>query len=137
MSSIVVGYTLTGEGEAALDRAIAEARLRSVTLEVVHSRREGGERDVDDMRRSDEALAAVRERLEAEGIEHRVHHFIRGNSPSEDLVALARESEADLLVIGLRHRTRTGKFLLGSNAQDILLDSPCPVLAVKADHPPD
>ena len=137
MGAIVVGYTLTDEGEAALDRAIAEARLRTAGLEVAHSRREAGERDIDDMRRSDEALATVRQRLEAEGIEHRVHHFIRGNSPSEDLVVLAEETEADLIVIGLRHRTRTGKFLLGSNAQNILLDAPCAVLAVKVTHAPD
>ena len=137
MGTIVVGYTLTDEGEAALDWAIAEAKLRTADLEVAHSRREAGERDIDDMRRSDEALTRVGERLGAEGIEHRLHHFIRGNSPSEDLVALADETDADLIVIGLRHRTRTGKFLLGSNAQNILLDAPCPVLAVKVAYVPD
>lgn len=136
MGTIVLGYMLTDEGEAALEAAIAEAKRRSARLEVVHSRREAGERDLEDMRRSDEALTGVGQRLEAEGIEHSLHHFIRGNSPSEDLVALAAEREAELIIIGLRHRTRTGKFLLGSNAQNVLLDAPCPVLAVKVTHPP-
>ena len=40
---------------------------------------------------------------------------------------------AELVVIGMRHRTAVGKFLLGSTAQRILLDTPCPVLSVKAD----
>ena len=136
MGTIVLGYTLTDEGDAALARAIAEAKLRTAQLEVVHSRREAGERDLEDLRNSEEALSRVQERLETEDIEHRIHHFIRGNSPSEDVIALASETEADLIVIGLRHRTRTGKFLLGSNAQNILLDAPCPVLAVKVTHPP-
>jgi nucleotide-binding universal stress UspA family protein len=44
---------------------------------------------------------------------------------------VAREQGSDLVVIGIRRRTPTGKLILGSQAQRILLDAPCPVLAVK------
>ncbi len=52
--------------------------------------------------------------------------------PAEDLINVAGEVSADFIVIGLRRRSPVGKLILGSNAQRILLDAPCPVLAVKA-----
>ena len=79
-------------------------------------------------------LEAVDKQLTADGVDHRMHEYVRGLSPSEDLTRTAKEEDADLIVIGLRRRTPTGKFLLGSNAQEILLDADCPVLAVKADR---
>ena len=38
----------------------------------------------------------------------------------------------EIIVIGIRRRTPTGKLITGSQAQRILLDANCPVLAVKA-----
>jgi nucleotide-binding universal stress UspA family protein len=58
--------------------------------------------------------------------------LIRGLSPADDLTRVVSEEGADMIVIGLRRRSRTGKLLVGSNAQDILLNANCPVLAVKA-----
>ena len=51
-----------------------------------------------------------------------------------DLIAAAEESDAEFIVIGLRRRTPVGKLILGSNAQRILLEATCPVLAVKAEE---
>ena len=67
------------------------------------------------------------------GVDHEVRQLVRGLEPAEDLIAVAEEIGADFIVIGLRRRTPVGKLILGSNAQRILLDAPCPVLAVKAD----
>ncbi len=58
---------------------------------------------------------------------------MRGNDPAEDLISVAESEAADFIVIGLRRRSPVGKLILGSNAQRILLDASCPVLAVKAD----
>ncbi len=37
---------------------------------------------------------------------------------------------SDFLALGLRNRSRVGKFLMGSDVQQILLSTPCPVLGV-------
>ena len=60
--------------------------------------------------------------------------LVRGNEPSVDLIEVAEEVNADFIVIGLRRRSPVGKLILGSNAQRILLEAPCPVLAVKAEN---
>jgi len=130
--TIVVGFVPTPEGRAALERALAEAKLRRLPLEVVDSHRGGGSYDVKEAHRIEAELEEFGTRLKAEGVPHNIRSFVRGNDPSEDLVSVAEESEAELIVIGLRRRTPVGKLLLGSNAQQILLNADCPVLAVKA-----
>ena len=59
--------------------------------------------------------------------------FVRGNSAIEEIEEMVQTLQVTVLVIGLRKRNPVGKLLLGSMAQDILLNVPCPVLAVKAD----
>lgn len=132
MGAVVVGYVATAEGEAALERAVLEARLRDTQLIVVSSHRGGNDFDGDDSRRVDAQTEAVRERLGKEGIDFDVRTMVRGFEPAEDLISLAEASGAELIVIGLRRRSPVGKLLLGSNSQRILLDAPCAVLAVKA-----
>lgn len=130
---ILVGYLKSPEGQAALDAAVAEARLRDAELVVVHSMR-GGTRDEGEQAVAyRDELAAIDKRLAAEGIRHRSRELVQGHSPSEDLLQAAKEEDAGLIVIGLRRRSPVGKLLLGSNAQDILLQADCAVLAVKAE----
>lgn len=133
MGTIVVGYVPKAEGEAALDRAIEEAKLRGSRIVVVNSHRGGDSFDGQASAQADEQMAAVKAKLEQSGVEHEVRQLVRGFDPSADLLALAKDVDAELVVIGLRRRSPVGKLILGSNAQRILLDATCPVLSVKAD----
>ena len=132
MGTVVVGYVPKPEGEAALAAGISEARLRGSKLVVVNSHRGGQEFDGEKARAAEDDMASVRAQLEASGVEHEIRQLVRGFEPAEDLISLAEANGADLLVIGLRRRSPVGKLILGSNAQRVLLDAPCPVLAVKA-----
>ena len=131
MGAVVVGYVPKPEGEAAVDQGIAEAKLRGTTLVVVNSHRGGREYDDAASARNDQDLTALETKLKESGLEYDVRRLVRGFEPAEDLIGIAEDCDADLIVIGLRRRTPVGKLILGSNAQRILLDAPCPVLAVK------
>ena len=128
--SVVVGYVPTREGDAALRHAIDEARTRGLRLVVVNTSR--GDTAVDRRYADDEQLAELRRRLEAAVSDHEIVHGIRGRDAAEEIVGIAEERRADLVVIGLRRRTAVGKLLLGSTAQRVLLEASCPVLAVKS-----
>ncbi|HWM00514.1 MAG TPA: universal stress protein [Nocardioidaceae bacterium] len=132
MGSIVVGYVPKAEGRAALRRAAEEARLRNLRLVVVNSHRGGREFGREDAIESETQLEEVRNELDKAGVEHEVRQLVRGLDPAEDLLGVADELDAELIVIGLRRRSPVGKLILGSNAQRVLLDAACPVLAVKA-----
>ncbi|MEN8584045.1 universal stress protein [Burkholderia sp. RS01] len=51
---------------------------------------------------------------------------------ANEVLDAAEKYRAELIVIGLRKRTPVGKLIMGSTAQQILLEASCPVLAVKA-----
>jgi nucleotide-binding universal stress UspA family protein len=131
VGAVVVGYVAKPEGEAAVEQGIAEARLRNATLIVVNSHRGGREFDDETSVQSDRDLTALEVKLKGSGLEYEVRQLVRGFEPAEDLIGIAEASGAELIVIGLRRRTPVGKLILGSNAQRILLDAHCPVLAVK------
>lgn len=132
MGTVVVGFVPKPEGEAALDKAIDEAKLRGARLVVVNSHRGGDEFDGAASLKADEQMHRVSERAAAEGVECEIRQLVRGFEPAEDLISIAESNDAELIVIGLRRRSPVGKLILGSNAQRILLDASCPVLAVKA-----
>jgi nucleotide-binding universal stress UspA family protein len=130
--TIVVGFVPTPEGEAALSAAITEAQRREEPLHIVNSSR--GDSLADSRFASESALDEVRARLDRAGVVYEVEQLVRGHEASEELVEAAERVHASLLVIGLRRRTATGKLLTGSQAQRVLLDATCPVLAVKASY---
>lgn len=132
MGTVVVGYVPKPEGEAALARAIDEAKLRGSKLVVVNSHRGGQEFDGEAAIRAEEEMNSVRARLDEAGVTYDLRQLVRGFEPAEDLISIAEANSAELIVIGLRRRSPVGKLILGSNAQRILLDAHCPVLAVKA-----
>ncbi|GAB2602124.1 universal stress protein [Pseudactinotalea suaedae] len=126
MVPVVAGFVPTPEGRAALDSAIEEATRRGTRLVVVVHAARGSEAGA-----IEAAVEEARSTLESTDVVHEVRHVERGKDVADDLVEIAEDLGAELIVIGLRRRSPVGKLILGSNAQRILLDATCPVLAVK------
>lgn len=73
------------------------------------------------------AMDALRRRLGP----HERLHAVRGE-PSRVLLRLVREGGFDLLVMGTHHRSGAARVLLGSVAEAVVRDCPCPVLVLPA-----
>jgi nucleotide-binding universal stress UspA family protein len=127
---IVVGYSADRFGAAALEQAIAEAKLRDTTLLVLNPTK--GDAYTDPAFAQDSQIHDVEQHLTESGEQFELTQPVGVDIADELLKAMDRD-EAELLVIGIRHRSPVGKLLLGSVSQQLLLECPKPVLAVKAD----
>lgn len=127
---IIVGYTPTPEGEAALDHGIAEAHHHGDDLLVVNVSATSDPHE--HTFASDTEIAEIERRLQAEGVRFTLRQLVRGKDAAEEILDLEKDSHVRGIVIGVRHRSPVGKLLLGSNSQRILLEATSPVIAVKA-----
>jgi nucleotide-binding universal stress UspA family protein len=132
--TVVVGYVPDATGYLAVSEAAREARWRETDVVVVNVIDSAG---FTRPTAADELdLDALTARLATEGVTHRVEHMDIGNGTASDaILGVAADVGADLLVVGMHRRSPVGKALLGSNAQRILLNASCPVLAVRAETP--
>jgi nucleotide-binding universal stress UspA family protein len=125
---ILVGYDGSDLAKKALKLAKQHAKAFDAKIYVVHSKvtdlpKREHERDVQEMER-------VKSSLEEEGFPCETHLAVRSVPPGEHLVWFAKKNAIDEIVIGVKMRSKVGKFLLGSTAQHVILHAPCPVVSV-------
>ncbi|HEX3285940.1 MAG TPA: universal stress protein [Mycobacterium sp.] len=125
---IVVGYSADPFGRAALEHGIAEAKLRGSSLRVVNAT--AGDAYVDAGFAQSTEVHDIEEQLANCGVDFELTQPVGVDAAGELLKTMDR-ADAELLVIGIRHRNPVGKLLLGSVSQQLLLECPKPVLAVK------
>lgn len=128
--TVVVGYIPSPEGIAAFECAKEEAILRGWRMVVVNTGQSGNFSSSTFATPQD--IDAIDAELNTAGIAHEVVQPTGGLAPADEILRIADEVAADLIVIGIRHRTPVGKLFMGSTSQQVLLDASCPVFAVKA-----
>lgn len=126
--AVVIGYIPTPEGRAALAYGKEEALRRQAKVFIVYT----PETSLDETLTHDRVVREFQSELERAGLQSAIRSRVSWNSPAEDLIEVANDVGAEAIVIGLRRRSAVGKLILGSSSQQVLLEAPCPVIAVKA-----
>ena len=128
---ILLGYDGSNQAKEALEVAKKHALAFKAKLYVVTSLFGENQTVPQEIEESEEGLDFARKTLAASGIPVETHLLVRGLSPGEDLVKFAKENEIDQIVVGVKKVSPVGKLIFGSNARYVILNAPCPVLAVR------
>jgi nucleotide-binding universal stress UspA family protein len=127
--TVLVGYTVSTEGDAAFEAGLREAARRHEPLVLLNSPHKGAL--VDAALANEEQSRTLGERSQAAGVVLEIQQTPHTDDLVDTMLELADKVDASVIVIGLRRRSPVGKFLMGSTAQQLLLQANRPVLAVK------
>lgn len=127
--NIVVGYVPDERGNAAFGAALEIAKSFGHGLQVLNSSDRHAR--VDPQLASAADLDALTRAADEAGVSCEILQRVETDGV-DALLELSESPATKMIVIGLRHRSRVGKLLMGSSAQQVLLEAHCPVLAVKA-----
>lgn len=127
-TSIVVAYSPDPYGRAALEHGAALAADGGDRLVVVNATK--GDSYVDRRYAHEDEVTELVRRVEAAGVPVEVRREMVPDV-ADAVLEVVDEVAARLLVVGVRPRSPVGKVLLGSVAQQLILDASCPVLSVR------
>jgi nucleotide-binding universal stress UspA family protein len=129
--NILVGYDGSKVAADALKLAREQAKAFDAKVFVVTSMVGGPEVLREDFEKAEKELEFAKTGFRKEEIPCEARLSVRGLQAGEDLVQFAEENDIDLIIVGIRRRSRVQKLVFGSNAQYVILEAPCPVLTVK------
>jgi nucleotide-binding universal stress UspA family protein len=128
---IVVGYEKNNVSGKTMEMALKHAQAFDGEILLVTSMLGGDKPDKQDIIDVEKNLAQAKKYFNDAGVTCETHLLIRGFETGEDLVIFAKEQNAAEIIIGIKRRSKVGKFIFGSTAQIVILDAHCPVLTVK------
>jgi nucleotide-binding universal stress UspA family protein len=141
-TKILCAFDFDGNSTAALLLASALAKENNATLHILHIARVPTQ-DMDvplpfdaEPRWEKDArakLAQIAKDTTTAGVQYVID--VRTGVPDIDIVRVARELAVDLIVIATHGRTGFKHFALGSVAERVVREAPCPVLVTRATFP--
>lgn len=127
----LVGFDGSTSASDALALAISHAKAFNASLHIVTSMETGRPEDAKEIELAQQRLDYLGASTREQGIQAETHLLIRGRKPGEDIVQFASDNKVETIFIGIKRRSKVGKLLFGSNAQYVILESPCPVMTVR------
>ncbi|MBC8071599.1 MAG: universal stress protein [Deltaproteobacteria bacterium] len=150
VSPVVVGYDFSHSGRAALHRAVTlagRAPFHVLHIVCVVDPKEAipsipSYNGVDYMyaARVQEALAAeVQQELDQADVRGSVHFFVhaRIGKAAEEILNLAREVGADLIIVGSKGMSGLERLILGSTSEQVVRDAGCTVEVARPKQYPE
>ena len=82
-----------------------------------------------EMHAAEKNARSVKEAAAKEGVEAKA--FVMTGKPADAIMEIAKDQQADLVMVGSHGRTGLDKLLMGSVAERVIVLAPCAVLVVK------
>ena len=107
------------------------ARAFNADIHLFTSLQQGPELQKEDIEKAESRLDRLKLDCNLDKTACETHASVSFLTPGEDLVLFAKNNDVDYIFIGVRKRSKVGKLVFGSTAQQVILEAPCPVMAVK------
>lgn len=127
---ILLGFDDSDESRKAAEVAMKHAKAFDADLYVVSSLLGDPAEMTEEKKKFEQMLDSVKGIFEKEGVSCKTELILRGMSKGEDLVQYAKNTGVDEIILGIKIKSRVGKFLFSSNAQYVVIKAPCPVVTV-------
>ena len=128
---ILVGYDGSKVAEDAVKLAQLHGHAFKAEVYILTSLEQSPALKKEDIDRAENRLENLQRAFEVDNIPCKVQAFVSYQSPGEDLVNYVKGNDIDEIIIGVRRRSKVGKLVFGSTAQFVIIEAPCPVVAVK------
>jgi nucleotide-binding universal stress UspA family protein len=129
---MLVAYDGSNSALNALKTAVSYAKVFKAMVFVVMSLYGEHRESKEEVEKAETQLKEADALIKKEGLPSEGHLLVRSMAPGEDILRFAEEHHIDLIFIGIKHRSKVGKLLFGSNAQHVILNASCPVVSVRS-----
>lgn len=136
MATILFPTDFSHASDSALEHAEAIAKQRQARLVILHVEEPplaygGGELYYGLPEPSSERIMKMLEEVKPSDAALEFTHKLTMGDPATEIVRIAEEEKADMIILGTHGRTGMSRLLMGSVAEAVVRRSPCPVLVYR------